>query len=194
MNFKKNYQDILNLCQLTAKGKFVSITAYEMLSELYLELQDSEFDLRLVNEKLKNIVYKDKDRLPLIYASDISTVNKDSFKPIDTVDVLATKRCSKCKKNKDIDKNYYIYTRIGYTIVNNKCKECCKKTTSQVGVHKKYLGRYNYSKDLNFSSVKAKMVYSKKYTKEQLEENPKLVLDRIEQIKLKRKKRNNKKT
>lgn len=162
------------------------MSAFDMLSELYLELQDSEFDLRLVNEKLKSIVYKNKDRLPLIYVSDMSTVNKDSFKPIDTVDALATKKCSKCRKNKEIDKNYYIYTRNGYNIVNSKCKECCKKTTSQVGVHKKYLGRYNYSKSLSFSYVKAKMVYSKKYTKEQLEENPELVLNKIKQLKLKR--------
>lgn len=189
MNFKENYQDILNLCQLTAKGKFVNMSAFDMLSELYLELQDSEFDLKFVSEKLKSIIYKDKDRLPLVYTSDIATVNKDSFKPIDTVDALATKRCSKCKKNKEVDKNYYIYTRNGYTIVNNKCKECCKKTTSQVGVHKKYLGRYSYSKDLSFHYVKAKMVYSKKYTKEQLEENPELVLDKIEQLKIKRMKK-----
>lgn len=196
MNFKENYQDILNLCRLSAKGKFVNITAYEMLSELYIELQDSEFDFNLVSSTLKSIIYRDRDKLPLVYVDDISITDNNFYKPIDNVDILSTKKCSKCKKHKEINENFYVYTRNGHAFVNSKCKKCASsKGLSRPTTYPKYKETFKkYREELSVSYVKAKMIYSKKYTKEQLEESPKLILDRIEQIKLKRERRNSKKT
>lgn len=180
MNFKENYQDILNLCHLTANSKFMTMTAFDMLSELYIELQDSEFTSEEVINKLKSIIYRDKDKLPILYTDDVVKILNIKNNHIESHDIVVTKKCTLCKKIKNLKDDFYHYHRKGFNQTFSRCKECYSKHGS---AKTKYQNNKDYFSQLTVPFITKKLIRTKQYTELELIQNPQIVLDRIEKIK-----------